>query len=496
MKRKGLSISTGTISNLSFDFLLLIKQIHEKNIGGLTGKLNGYGGTIIHIDATDEKGGNAIFQIKDGRSGITLFAESMITEKEEYIIPILERFKEYFGEPLAIVRDMGAAVVSSSDKVFPGVPKQICHYHFMRAHGTKLFDDRYSKFRNAILDAKIVADLYYIRKKVKEKLKESSVMFYERHVLYWLHLLVDYLLYPIKRIVNYPFRLVYMEFYERIIEISNMITEKDIHGGGAIIKVHQLSSFIKRIREFVKNKKIRELADEIDVLWGWFIETRKTMRLMRNELREPKTIDSDGMKTMKKDLKKLLRRIQMEGKKRGGVFLRKSKMINKDFQDKWETLFIEIEDMNGNPIPVRQDNNIDERAHRWIRMGIRRRTGKSRTQMEMYQLGALLAYFSNLYNKEYRDVVFKNMNNLTDEFCNLNWKELPKERRKLFFCNDGMNIPLKDKPRKELIMDYVDNMIVNAPADQNYLDGWLLKMNDLVESWNIDFVDVDSEMGF
>jgi hypothetical protein len=459
-------------------------------------KLNENGGIIIHIDATDEKGGNAVFQIKDGRTGITLFAESMITEKEEYIIPILERFKEYFGEPLAIVRDMGAAVASSSEKVFPDIPKQICHYHFVRALGTKLFDDRYSEFRNSIQDTKIVADLYYIRKKAKEKLKESSVIFYERHEIYWLHLLVDYLLYPIKRIVNYPFRLVYMEFYERIIEIFNMITEKDIHGGGAIIKVHQLSSFIKRIQAFVKNKKVRELADEIDILWGWFIEIRKTMRLMRNELREPRTIDLDEMKTMKKDLKKLLKRIQKEGKKRGGVFLRKSKMINKDFQNKWENLFVEIKDKNGNSIPVRQDNNIDERAHRRIRMGIRRRTGKSRTQMEMYQLGALLAYFSNLYNKEYRDVVFKNMNNLMDEFCNLNWKKLPKERKKLFFCNDGIDIPIRDKPRKELIMDYVENMIVNAPAHQNYLDGWLLKMNELIESWNIDFIDVDSEIGF
>lgn len=490
----GIKISTGTISNLSFDFLLLIKQIHERNIGRLKDRFIQNGGMIIHVDATDENGGNAIFQIKEEKTGITLFADSMISEREEYIIPIFQKFKELFDDPIAIVRDMGAAVVSSSDKVFPNVPKQICHYHFIRALGKKLFDNTYSDFRTAIIKSKIVTDLYYIRKKTKEKLKESSVIFYERHAVYWLHLLIDHLLYPIKRIMDYPFQLSYKEFYDRITEIHRVILDQGIRSGGSIIKIHQFSSLVECIQSFVKNRKIQELANKVDILWDWFMDIRSTMRLMRNELREPKVLGLEEVIEMKEGLTKLLGRIQDEGKILGDVFLCKSKIIKKDFQDKWDGLFIDLRDNNGNFIPVHQDNNIDEQAHRWIRMGIRRRTGKSRTQMEMFQLGALLAYFSNLYNREYRDIVLDGVDNLVEEFGKLDWNQLPKERRRLFLRNDGLDIPIRDRTRKDLILDYVKNVVEDGPANDEYLNQWLSKMSELIECWDINFIDVGSSI--
>jgi len=75
----------------------------------------------------------------------------------------------------------------------------------------------------------------------------------------------------------------------------------------------------------------------------------------------------------------------------------------------------------------------------------------------------------------------------------LEWYILPSERRKLFLFSDGLNIPLRDKKRGELIEDYIQNAIRHYSGDE-YFTKWLNKMNDLIYAWDIDFVDVDNQL--
>jgi hypothetical protein len=489
LKRREINISTGTISNLSFDFLLLIKQIHENQCDKLKETFSSNNGMIIHVDATDEKGGNAVFLIKEENTEITLFAESIVSEKEEYIIPIFQRFKATFGNPIAVIRDMGAAMISSCDKEFPDIPQQICHYHFIRALGMKIFDDIYSEFRSALIKSEMGKDLHYIRKTIKQKLKGSDVILKERHALYWLHLVIDHMLYPIKQNKNYPFRLPYKEFYDRITEISSIFLQNDLNNCGSIIKIHQLSSLRKHVLDIIKDKKIQELSNTIDQLWDWYIKLRETMGLMRNTLNECRTLSQEEVETMKRGLNKELSKIKKSGKKLGGLFAQKSDMIDNYFQTKWGELFIDLRDRKGNYVPIHRDNNINEQAHRWVRMRIRRRTGRNRTQTEMYQLGALLAIFSNLYIEQYRDIICNGIENLAEEFSTLDWGRLFIERRKLFLQNDGLSIPVKDEVREELLYDYIENVINQSSTLDGYLNKWLIKMHRYIECWNIDFAE-------
>ena len=493
-KRKDINISTGTISNLSFDFLLLIKQIHEKHYEKLQDLFCENGGMIIHVDATDENGGNAIFQIIEEKTGITLFTESMVTEKEEYITPIFQRFKVIFGDPIAIVRDMGAAMISSCNKQFPGIPQQICHYHFIRALDKNIFDDIYSEFRSTIVKSKIIKNLHYIRKEIKHKIIKSSIILNERHAFYWLHLLIDHMLYPVKHIKDYPFQLAHKEFYDRIMVISNNFLQNNLRNCGSIIKIYQLSSLTKLILDFIKNKKIQELSNTIDQLWDWYIKIRETMGLMRNELNESNILDQEKIEEMKEKLTQLIDNIQDEGKELGGLFQQKADLIANYFQDKWDGLFIELNDEKGNYVPIHRNNNIDEQAHRWIRMRIRRRTGKYKTQIEMYQIGALLALFSNFYNEKDRDIIWSGIENLVMEFSMLDWNCLSTERRKLYIRNDGLCIPVKDEIREDLLNEFIEYTLEVSSMEDNFLDKWLNKIDRYIESWNVDFVDVDSHL--
>lgn len=489
LQRRGIKIPTGMISYLSIDFLLLVEQIHQSGKGLLEKWFHKHGGMIIHVDATDEKGGNALFQIKESRTGITLYSESLISERSEYITPILRDFKKHYGNPLTIVRDMGSAIISSCEEVFPKVLNQICHYHFITALGKRIYKDIFDDLRTEIISTKIIDELRYLRKSVRVRLKESSVLLFERHELYWLHMVIDHLLYPLRNPIDYPFRLNYLEFYERVKNVYSQISSGETHNNISTLKISQYNNIIGQLDRLLRKSKIQTLVEILITLQGWYTQIRKTMRLMRKDLRENREFSHQEIEEMKRELSIQIDNIVKDGAKKGGILQRRSKLIRDNFDMRWNELFIELRDADGNFIPLRRDNNIDEQAHRSIRMGFRRRTGRSRTQNELYQLGPLIAYFSNLFNEQYRKIVLNDNEPIMSRLSEQDWSILPFERRKLFLFSDGVAIPLGDEKRNELITEFMKNNS-EYPNDE-YLKDWLNKMNGLICSWEMEFVDTD-----
>ena len=492
-KRKKIEISTGAISNLSFDFLLLIKQLHEKYIDSLKRYFENRG-MIIHADATEEKGGKAVFLIKEERTEITLFAQSMVSEKAEYISPVFQGFKSIFGNPIAIIRDMGSALALSCNQEFPGIPQQICHYHFIHALGKKIFDEDYEKFKTSIIKSELISYIKLQRKLLKLKLKKTTPDFYEPHIYYWLHLVIDYILHPLGHQADYPFRLPYMELYERIIKIDNSLTSNNDLNHISCLKIPPLYKLRQHIHEFIKNKRIKGIFETINIFWNWFVEIRKTMGLLRENLSETRKISKEEFETMKNSLTLLICQIQTQAKGLGQPFIVKSNMIINDLKNKWNELFINLEDSDGNYIPIHRTNNLNEPAHRWLRMRIRRRTGKSRTENEMFQVGPLLAIYSNFYNEEYRKIVCDGINNLAEEFGKLDWNQLRMQRKVLFINNDGLRIPVYDKTREKLVYEFLENIKEKHTVKDHYLDQWLNRMDNYIESWKFDLLSEDDNL--
>jgi len=52
-----------------------------------------------------------------------------------------------YGTPIALVHDMGRAILKAVTTVFPKVPDYICHFHFLRDIGKDLFDFEYRTIR-------------------------------------------------------------------------------------------------------------------------------------------------------------------------------------------------------------------------------------------------------------------------------------------------------------------------------------------------------------
>ncbi len=127
------------------------------------------GGYILHMDGTCEGGSPHMFSCMDEISNIVLGNRKMPTEDSQYIIPLLQGLKASYGNPIALVHDMGGAILKAITTVFPGIPDFICHFHFLRDLGKDLFNLEYREVHRMIRS-------YNIRVKLAKALKQIKII--------------------------------------------------------------------------------------------------------------------------------------------------------------------------------------------------------------------------------------------------------------------------------------------------------------------------------
>ena len=117
-------------------------------------------GYPLHIDATNEYGKGGLFLCLDGWRGWVLHAAKIATENTEELRPAIDITTALFGDPIAVVRDLGSAGAKSVDQLRQkNIPDLVCHYHFLGAVGKKLFDADYSLLRKLLQRSKIRSGL-------------------------------------------------------------------------------------------------------------------------------------------------------------------------------------------------------------------------------------------------------------------------------------------------------------------------------------------------
>jgi hypothetical protein len=165
LEGRRINISTGEISNLSEEFLLRFYVLHKKHSSQMKKIFEKNGGYILHLDGSAESGDEITFTAKDGITGFTIDSWIMPSESREYIKPFLESLRDKYGAPIAVVRDMADEIAASVTDVFPGVPQQVCQYHFVRNLGDIIFKNRYETFRRVMLNTNILARIVALKKR-------------------------------------------------------------------------------------------------------------------------------------------------------------------------------------------------------------------------------------------------------------------------------------------------------------------------------------------
>jgi hypothetical protein len=172
--RWGLQLPCSTIREQAQSFLDYLAAAHQAHVPELRERLQKDGGYVLHVDGTCEAGTEIIFNAVAGNRGWTLAGCKMATEDTAQIQSLLRRCVEWFGPPLALVRDLSPQIEAAHQQVMPGVPDLICHYHFLENVGAKLCEKHHSRLIACLRRLKIRPALGSLRHDLVRHAKQKG----------------------------------------------------------------------------------------------------------------------------------------------------------------------------------------------------------------------------------------------------------------------------------------------------------------------------------
>jgi len=139
-RRWGVSISEREVAYLIEAYLALV-QTEAGHDEALLGELRAQGRLLVAIDGVQpEKGNETLYLARDVQSGRVLAAANLLVSSQGELAKFLGPVKD-LGVPVAgIISDKQQSLVQAVDQVFPGIPHQLCHFHYLRDAALPMVD--------------------------------------------------------------------------------------------------------------------------------------------------------------------------------------------------------------------------------------------------------------------------------------------------------------------------------------------------------------------
>lgn len=452
---KKISISTGEISNQARRFVEHFGKLHRSRSDVLGEKLLEDGGYPLHIDATCEDGSGTILVAMAGWRKWILGSWKLTTECSDQIKPRLHEIADRYGVPLAIVRDLGKAMISAADEFAQeeGVAILIlaCHFHFLKDVGKDLLSPAYDRLRNLFRDYAIKTAL---RKLVREWYVRlgKDMLKVRRDVESWMQK-PDQWAFPqgleglavLRSMVQstldqeaesnhlrFPFEMPLHRLYTRCCLLRRACNAfmKDAQGD---VTVRRALERVIRITDPVISDKEFSKIDEILVYRSnLFDKLRSALRL---DLKQSKSSDSERSKQAQikelNDVKESIRRLKISLRhrypKRGPAQDKREAidLVLKHFKAHQPYLWGHIIKLgNGDDIKVicRTQNDI-EGLFGVVKQGERRRSGRKVLKKDFEDMLEDAFLVQNLKHEDYVETLCGSIDNLPEAFSELDYNE-------------------------------------------------------------------------
>jgi hypothetical protein len=112
--------------------------------------LRGQRGVILALDGLQpDVGHEVLWVVRDCLSGEVLLARSLLSATAEDLAPLLREVAGAVGVPvLGVVSDGQTSIRRAVERALPGVPHQLCQFHFLGEAAHPVFEaDRHAKVR-------------------------------------------------------------------------------------------------------------------------------------------------------------------------------------------------------------------------------------------------------------------------------------------------------------------------------------------------------------
>jgi hypothetical protein len=149
LRGRGVEIAERSVTNLldRYDELLATALTGTRRLRRV---LKGQGGVVLALDGLQpDVGHEVLWVVRDCLSGEVLLARSLLSGRAADLAPLLREVAGAVGVPvLGVVSDGQTSVRRAVAEALPGVPHQLCQFHFLREAAHPVFEaDRHAKVR-------------------------------------------------------------------------------------------------------------------------------------------------------------------------------------------------------------------------------------------------------------------------------------------------------------------------------------------------------------
>src|SRR5262245_28928528 len=132
LNEQGVNISLKEIQLLSEVFLALVEAVIKSDPQAVE-QLRAQGGIVLAVDGIQpEKGNETLWLFRDVLSGRVLVARNLLSSSNEELAPLIAEVKELGVPVLGVISDKQSSICLAIEKELPGVPHQLCQYHYLR----------------------------------------------------------------------------------------------------------------------------------------------------------------------------------------------------------------------------------------------------------------------------------------------------------------------------------------------------------------------------
>jgi len=464
LAQQNIRISPREVSLLGMKFVVYLALAHQRLAPDLYANMQTRGGYICHLDATCEGRDPFLMSSIDSLSNIVLGNVKLPAEDEAHIVPFLERLRQSFGVPLALVHDMGSGILKAVAKVFPGVADFICHFHFLRDIGKDYLGAEYETLRKRLSHHGLSATLRYRAKQLKRQMDANPAMITALHhglenaslpaeafaftPVVGAYTLIQWALRAKTDGYGFPFDRPHLAFAQRLQRLNADVARvQGIHLRGEwrdnipYFKIHIA------LQPILQDKSLWKAVTALEAKIAVFEKLRQAMRIALPS--GTHGLNDEGraghIRTIEKRVTAfrawLTRRQDYPQDRAAG------KMIEQ-IDKYWKKLFadpITVQTISG-PILIQpqRTNNILEQFFRRLKRAHRRRTGNASSGRMLRTILAETPLVQNLKNPHYMTILLNEKSSLEEVFAEIDIDTLRQAFREA--QDDPEKIPAKLKP--------------------------------------------------
>jgi hypothetical protein len=147
LRRRGVALAERTVTNLldRYDELRALASADPGRLGPLLEK---QGRVVLALDGLQpDVGHEVLWVLRDCLSGEILLARSLLSATQQDLAALLREATGGLPVPVAaVVSDGQHSIRNAVAEVFPGVPHQLCQFHYLREAALPLYEaDRHAK---------------------------------------------------------------------------------------------------------------------------------------------------------------------------------------------------------------------------------------------------------------------------------------------------------------------------------------------------------------